>query len=218
MAAPRTFNLSHWGNTQNNIQNNVWDVTGSGAPVNGTSGTGAGQLGPGSSYTDIATGIVYYNTNTQASPTWVNGSTGGTLTTPTITNPTVTTGTFSSPALTTPTVTSPTITELVSSFVAAGSTQADGVAITSAGGQVALVTGANATKGAVLPVAVAGMVIIVVNDAAANAVLKIYGNTGDSATINGTAGSTAYSMVAKGTTIFVAQATAKWQTCPLVSS
>lgn len=40
------------------------------APVDGTSGTGAGKAGPGSMYirTDVAT--VYINTGTKASPTW----------------------------------------------------------------------------------------------------------------------------------------------------
>lgn len=105
----------------------------------------------------------------------------------------------------------------VSTFAAAGSSQSDGVALAVNGG-VAYVTGANATKGAVLPVAAAGMRIQVVNDSAANAVLKIYGNATDSATINGTAGSTAYSMAAKTTVTFIATATAKWQTSPLVAS
>ena len=116
---------------------------------------------------------------------------------------------------------SPTWTPLggggVASFVAAGSTQADGVAITTVNGTV-LVTGANATKGAVLPVGVIGARLLIVNDAAANAVLKIYGNTGDSATINGVAGSTAYSMAAKTSTTFIFTAAGKWQTSPLVSS
>lgn len=55
---------------------NVWDLVGSGVPTNGTSGTGVGLGGPGSSYTNIATGLVYFNTNTMASPTW---SFGGSL-------------------------------------------------------------------------------------------------------------------------------------------
>lgn len=50
--------------------NNVWDVVGSGAPTNGTSGTGAGKFGPGSKYTDTATGNSYTNVGTKASPTW----------------------------------------------------------------------------------------------------------------------------------------------------
>lgn len=46
---------------------------GSGAPVNGTSGTGAGSAGPGSLYIDYVTGTWYNNTNTKASPTWTAG-------------------------------------------------------------------------------------------------------------------------------------------------
>lgn len=42
----------------------------SGAPTDGTSGTGAGLLEPGSQYTNEANGKVYVNTGTKASPTW----------------------------------------------------------------------------------------------------------------------------------------------------
>lgn len=43
---------------------------GSGAPTNGTSGTGVGYAGPGSFYIRTSNGAVYVNTNTLASPTW----------------------------------------------------------------------------------------------------------------------------------------------------
>lgn len=66
--APRLKSI--WGNFAFNIKNNVWDVAGSGAPTNGTSGTGASVCGIGSRYTDFAAGIIYINTNTLASPTW----------------------------------------------------------------------------------------------------------------------------------------------------
>lgn len=46
-------------------------LSGSGAPTNGTSGTGAGKAGPGSVYTRTSNGAKYTNTNTKASPTWV---------------------------------------------------------------------------------------------------------------------------------------------------
>lgn len=50
-------------------------MTGTGAPTNGTSGTGAGTsaqaAGPGSTYCDKATGNWYLNVNTALSPTWV---------------------------------------------------------------------------------------------------------------------------------------------------
>ena len=51
------------------LKNNVKVITGTGAPVNGTSGTGAGIAGPGSFYIRT-TGAVFVNTNTKASPTW----------------------------------------------------------------------------------------------------------------------------------------------------
>lgn len=41
-----------------------------GVPVNGTSGTGAGKLGPGAVVINTLTGIWYSNRNTKASPTW----------------------------------------------------------------------------------------------------------------------------------------------------
>lgn len=49
-------------------------LVGSGAPTNGTSGTGHGKAGPGSLYIDYATGTWYVNTNTKASPTWTAGA------------------------------------------------------------------------------------------------------------------------------------------------
>src|SRR6267142_6465975 len=61
---------------------NVWSVADSGAPTNGTAGTGVGMLGPGSVYTDLATGLSYVNIGTLASPIWSGtdgavGATGG---------------------------------------------------------------------------------------------------------------------------------------------
>ncbi len=58
---------------------------GTGAPTNGTSGTGAGSAGPGSVYIDYATGNWYMNTNTKASPTWTaTGATAGAITPSTV--------------------------------------------------------------------------------------------------------------------------------------
>lgn len=53
------------------IDNFVLDLVGNTAPVNGTSGTGAGYAGPASSYTDIVAKQKYYNIGTKASPTWM---------------------------------------------------------------------------------------------------------------------------------------------------
>lgn len=56
-------------------------LIGTGAPVNGTSGTGVGIAGKGSLYIDYAAGAWYVNTGTKASPTWTAaGSTAGAAT------------------------------------------------------------------------------------------------------------------------------------------
>lgn len=64
---------SVWAQLNDLIQNDILHVTGSGAPTSGASGTGVNMCGPGSTYTDTATGKVYINTNTKASPTWTLG-------------------------------------------------------------------------------------------------------------------------------------------------
>lgn len=52
-----------------------------GAPVNGTSGSGAGKAGTGSMLVRLDTGAWYYNTGTKSSPTWTAfGSTAGAAT------------------------------------------------------------------------------------------------------------------------------------------
>lgn len=57
----------------------VRDLVGSGAPTNGTSGTGVGDAGPGSTYWDYTNSQVYINTNTKASPTWTKLPNGAAL-------------------------------------------------------------------------------------------------------------------------------------------
>ena len=52
------------------MTNEVCMLNGSGAPVDGVSGTGAGFAGPGSMYTRTSNGELYLNTNTKASPAW----------------------------------------------------------------------------------------------------------------------------------------------------
>lgn len=52
------------------LDREVCVITGSGAPDDGTEGTGAGHAGPGSLYVNVADGKWYTNTNTKASPTW----------------------------------------------------------------------------------------------------------------------------------------------------
>lgn len=50
----------------------VYDLIGTGTPVDGVvgTGTGAGFAGPGSRYTDVAAGKMYLNGGTKASPAW----------------------------------------------------------------------------------------------------------------------------------------------------
>lgn len=78
-----------------------------------------------------------------------------------------------------------------------------------------VVTGADGTKGVILPVAVAGMQVWI--KGAANAVLKVWPQTG--AAINGVAASSAMSL-ASGLTpaIFIADSTTQWYSFPLVPS
>lgn len=65
---------SIWGSLVDNANNNVFEVNGTGAPTNGTSGTGAGICGPGSTYTNLTTGDIYINVNTLLSPLWALAS------------------------------------------------------------------------------------------------------------------------------------------------
>lgn len=49
----------------------VYDLAGSGAPVNGSSGTGAGVADTGSVYTDLVSGTgAWVNVGTEAAPVW----------------------------------------------------------------------------------------------------------------------------------------------------
>lgn len=203
---------SIWGALSDAASNNVfWSAVNAGAPTNGTSGTGANLCGPGSLLIDITNKVLYQNTGTLASPTWsaVSGTGGGNVTL---------TGTQT---LTNKTLTSPTINQPVTLFpvvnpAAAGSTQANGTAIALAGCGQAYCTTADGTKGLVLPTAAAGMEIVVINASAS--ILKVYGATADTATINGTAGSTAYTIAANASVLFSAPVAAVWNTTPKVSS
>lgn len=55
-----------------NIGNGAYLFTGTAAPTDGTSGTGAGWAAPGSVYIRCSTtnSKIFVNTNTTASPTW----------------------------------------------------------------------------------------------------------------------------------------------------
>lgn len=63
-------NPSIWGALNDRASNNVFDFVGSGAPVDGAAGTGVNIGGPGSTYTDLATGIRYVNFGLITSPAW----------------------------------------------------------------------------------------------------------------------------------------------------
>lgn len=109
-------------------------------------------------------------------------------------------------------------TGAVQSVAAAGSTNADAVAITAnAPINVVHVTAADATKGAILPAAAAGTIFIVKNSDAANAILKVYPPSG--AAINAlTATTGALSMAAKTCAVFAFHSTTQIFTAPLLPS
>lgn len=96
---------------------------------------------------------------------------------------------------------------------AAGSSRTDATAMTASFNWV---TAADGTKGVILPAPTAGRLLVVKNDDTANAILKVYAP--GSATINGVAGSTAFSMAAKTACWFVAYDTTSWFSVPLVAS
>lgn len=60
-----------WMEWKDRINNDVFQFVGSGAPTNGTSGTGNGIGGPGSTYTDTTNKVRYVNLGTKASPYWL---------------------------------------------------------------------------------------------------------------------------------------------------
>jgi hypothetical protein len=66
--------INMWAMLRALVNNNVPMLTGSGAPTNGTTGTFAGQAGPGASYTDYLNGAEYINVGTLLSPTWVKAA------------------------------------------------------------------------------------------------------------------------------------------------
>ena len=150
-----------------------------------------------------------------ADPELVSGTT---ITDAAISGGTIAGATVSGSTLTSPTITSGVVgvTSLslnVAKPAAAGSTRADATALTAS---FSWVTGADATKGVVLPAPTAGRVIAIKNDDAANAILKVYAP--GSAQINGVAGSTAFSMAAKTACFFVAYDATDWFSIPLVAS
>lgn len=131
----------------------------------------------------------------------------------TITGATISSSTITGGTLTSPTLTGASLSVDVAKPAAAGSTRADATALTAS---FSWVTGADATKGVVLPAPTAGRLVVLKNDDTANAVLKVYAP--GSAKINGVAGTTAFSMAAKTACWFVAYDTTDWFSVPLVAS
>lgn len=101
----------------------------------------------------------------------------------------------------------------VDTVAATGSAQGDAAQLASG---FSLVTGADATKGAVLPAAEAGMVAIVKNEDSANAVLPLYPASGDG--INALAADASLDMAAKTSVLLVALDATTWYTLPLLPS
>lgn len=100
----------------------------------------------------------------------------------------------------------------VSSITAAGSLISDAVQLTSG---LNLVTGADGTKGVILPVAVPGAVVIIKGLTAG--VLKVYPKA--SSTINGLSASGALSVTTGLMPLtFIASSTTQWYSLPLVAS
>ena len=91
---------------------------------------------------------------------------------------------------------------------AAGNSAGTATAITD---DVNLVTGADATKGVILPVGVAGMRIEIVN-LVTTALLKVYPDTGGQ--INAAGANTAFSLAAQTAATFVCTAALTWQVEP----
>lgn len=106
----------------------------------------------------------------------------------------------------------------VQTVAAAGSTNADAGSITAnAPINVIVATGADATKGVILPAAAAGTIYVVKNIDAANAILKIYPPSG--AQINAlTATTGALSMAANTCAVFAFSSATQVYTAPLLPS
>jgi hypothetical protein len=104
----------------------------------------------------------------------------------------------------------------VQALAAAGNAQGNAGAVTAASGALIHGTGADGTKGIVLPAAAAGKAYFVKNSDAANAILKVYPASGDA--INALAGDAAISMAAKTSAVFIAVDATTWFTFPLLPS
>lgn len=102
----------------------------------------------------------------------------------------------------------------VQAVTAAGSTQADATEIGTKSPAVIAVSGADATKGVLLPLSAPGKSYMIKN--VDNAVLKVYPAGTD--IINVLSASAAISMAARTCATFVCTAAGQWYTCPLLPS
>jgi hypothetical protein len=188
---------------------------------------------PSSSATLVTTTDTQTLTNkTLTSPTITNAvltATNATLTTPTIATPTASnavlsgtvTGTYTlagTPTITSPAITTPTISALIATYetvAAAGNAIGNAVAI-AANTVTCLVTDADGTKGAQLPVAAAGKMVFLKNADAANAILKVYPQV--NSTINAIAANGSLDMAAKTSAVFFGTSATNWVTIPLLPS
>jgi hypothetical protein len=100
------------------------------------------------------------------------------------------------------TLTTDLLTRGVATPAAAGSNQ---------GKQLNAVTAADATKGVILPTAVAGQPVLIVNTVAAS-VLKVYPASGG--TINGLSQDAAFSVAGGALGIFIPTSTTQWRVAP----
>lgn len=94
---------------------------------------------------------------------------------------------------------------------AAGANQGNAAAMSA---DFVLVTGADATKGVILPEPVAGRILMLKNNAAA--VLKVYPASGGQ--INAVGADTAMSLAANVSAVFMASSATQWWTLPLLPS
>ena len=122
------------------------------------------------------------------------------------------TGAVTADSVTAGTVTASSSLVIKSATVAAAGTNQGTAAAVAAG--FSLVSGADGTKGVVLPAASAGLVVIIKNSAAA--ALKIYPATGDA--INALAANASYDITNLTSTLLVAYDATTWYSVPLVAS
>lgn len=103
----------------------------------------------------------------------------------------------------------------VATVAAAGSVQGDAAAVLLG---ITIVTGADATKGVLLPTPVTpfGDIVIIKNIDAANAILKIW--PAGSGIINALSASAAFSIAAKTSVLLVSTSATQWYSVPLLPS